>query len=161
MLHLIHLIPRPLHRAALRVAHVLRHFLRRIIRLPLRGVSLIVRDERARILLVRHSYGPDRWALPGGGCKRGEEPQAAAMRELHEEVGLTAKDIELLSVIQEVISGSPHTAFVFAARAEGELRPDRREIVKAQFFAAGEMPGELSALTRRRLALWLETDRAS
>src|SRR6202163_917162 len=31
------------------------------------------------------------WALPGGRCDQGETPVAAALRELHEELGLELK----------------------------------------------------------------------
>ena len=40
------------------------------------------------ILLVRHSYGPQHWALPGGGLASGEDAEACARRELREELGL-------------------------------------------------------------------------
>ena len=29
---------------------------------------------RGEVLLVRHTYGPERWELPGGGVHRGEDP---------------------------------------------------------------------------------------
>ncbi len=47
------------------------------------------RDERAPV-------NPDQWSLVGGGVEPGEEPDAAARRELAEETGLT--DLTLRSL---------------------------------------------------------------
>lgn len=41
------------------------------------------------LLMVRSSYRIE-WNLPGGGVRRGETPEAAARRELVEEIGVTA-----------------------------------------------------------------------
>jgi 8-oxo-dGTP diphosphatase len=38
------------------------------------------------------------WTLPGGGIEFGEHPEAAALRELHEETGLRGRIVELLAV---------------------------------------------------------------
>ena len=47
------------------------------------------RDDRDRVLFVRHTYG-DRtpWEMPGGGLRRGEAPEAAVRREMREELGI-------------------------------------------------------------------------
>ena len=50
-------------------------------------------DEKARVFLVsqyRHPIGRDLLELPAGTLEPGEEPLAAAKRELREEVGLEA-----------------------------------------------------------------------
>jgi 8-oxo-dGTP pyrophosphatase MutT (NUDIX family) len=52
-----------------------------------RGVHAAAFSKAGRIILVRHSYAPG-WRLPGGGVKGREEPQAAMLRELREEIGL-------------------------------------------------------------------------
>src|ERR1051325_3156391 len=41
------------------------------------------------LLLVRSSYRKE-WHLPGGGVRRNETPEAAAKRELSEEIGVPA-----------------------------------------------------------------------
>lgn len=148
------LIPRPLHRAALRLAHAVRHHVRRLARFPLAGVSVIARDEAGRVLLVRHSYGPPAWMLPGGGLRRGEAPEEAARRELREEVACGLTEIERVAELEETISGAPHTAYVLAAKAEGAPRPDRREVIEARFFALDALPDDLGTLSRQRLEAW-------
>jgi ADP-ribose pyrophosphatase YjhB (NUDIX family) len=39
-----------------------------------------------QVLLVRHTYGPKEWELPGGGVRRAEDPFAGIQRELREEL---------------------------------------------------------------------------
>jgi ADP-ribose pyrophosphatase YjhB (NUDIX family) len=152
---LLHLVPAAMHRAALRAAHWLRHRWRRLMKAPLAGVSIIAHDDEARVLLVRHSYGPDRWALPGGGIDGGEHPPAAARREFLEELGCELDQLQMIERLEETISGSPHIAHIFAARAVGEPQPDRREVVEARFFALEELPGNTSTLARRRIEAWV------
>src|SRR5439155_8402440 len=53
--------------------------------------------EPARVLLVRqyrHLLGEVSWELPGGGAQPGEDPLAAAQRELREEGGYRAERLE-------------------------------------------------------------------
>jgi 8-oxo-dGTP pyrophosphatase MutT (NUDIX family) len=52
------------------------------------GAAAVIFDERGRVLLVRHTYGRLNWNPPGGIAQPGEEPSAAARRELEEETGL-------------------------------------------------------------------------
>jgi hypothetical protein len=59
-------------------------------------------------------------------------------------------------LIEEVISGSPHTAHIFAAVIDELPRPDGREIIEARFFALEALPDNLGRLTHSRLAMWRE-----
>lgn len=57
-------------------------------------VAGVIRDARGRILLTRRTEGRDLaglWEFPGGKHEPGESPEAALVRELHEELGI---DIE-------------------------------------------------------------------
>ena len=93
---MLHLIPSPLHRAALKLAHRLRHHWRKVRRTTPDGVSVIAHDLEGQILLVRHSYGPDGWYFPGGGIARGEAPEDFRVAALARGgVGVHAFDVGL------------------------------------------------------------------
>ena len=150
------LIPRPLHRLALRAAFRTRHLWRKAIKPHLRGVSIIATNPAGEVLLVRHSYGARSWTFPGGGCKRGEAPANTARREFAEELGAGLSDLELFDTLSEEISGAPHTAYILTGTIAGPIRPDRREIAEAAFFAPDAAPQPLSPLAAVRLERWLE-----
>ena len=89
------------------------------------GAMCLIEDGDGRVLLVRQPYRPG-WGLPGGFLKRSETPEACAVREVREEVGL---EVELTGpprlVIDERARG---VEAVFRARA---VRPADLEHVRA------------------------------
>src|SRR5690606_23747013 len=85
--HVLHSIPPPLHRLLYRVADTVRRRGGKSRRPRRSGVRVAAVGDADRLLLVRHSYGPPGWALPGGAVDRHEEPAAAAMRGFGEELG--------------------------------------------------------------------------
>lgn len=149
------LLPRSLHRLVLRAAHRLRHVWRRLAKPQLRGVSVILRDPEGRVLFVRHTYGPPDWSLPGGGIARGEAPEAAARREMAEELGLTLGPVSELGTIEETISGAPHTAYLFLTEIDDAPVPDGREIVEVRFAMPNSPPQPVSGLAEARIAYLL------
>lgn len=153
------LVPPALHRMLYRIAYRLRRGYRRLLRQPIYGVNAVLRDGQGRVLLVRHSYGPPYWTLPGGGHGRREDPADAVRRELAEELSLALAELEHLQTFEEVLSGAPHRSSLFTAIALGEPRPDGREVIAARFFAADDLPDPLPASVRMRLDLWLAVER--
>ncbi|WP_156840346.1 NUDIX hydrolase [Novosphingobium aquimarinum] len=151
---MFHLIPAPLHRLALRLGYRLIWNWLRIRKPARRGASVIVERADGKILFVRHSYGSRAWCFPGGGHKRGEEPEHCARREMREELGRGIAKIELVGLIEETINGSPHASSVFAASLDGEPEPDGREIIETRFFDPAAPPDELPYPAQQRLALW-------
>ena len=91
----------------------------------------------------------------------GEDPQDCARRELREEVGLEVDDLVALGVLQETLSGSPHTSHVFTIEASQMPRPDRREIIEARFFSADALPDLLTRNVPKRLDMWRAHKRES
>ncbi|MEE4538893.1 MAG: NUDIX domain-containing protein [Erythrobacter sp.] len=152
------LLPAPLHRALLPLAFRLRDRWRRWRGTRLVGCAVVITNRAGDVLLLRHSYGPKGWALPGGGVGPGEDPQEAARREVREELGLELDGFEPLAAIEEEISGSPLTAHLFAALATGDPVPDGREVIEARFFPPNSLPEPLGRLTRGRLAHWRRHD---
>ena len=86
--------------------------------------------------------------------RRGEAPEAAATREMAEEVGCRIEGARVLARVDETLSGAPHTAWLVAARTLDHPRPDRHEIVEARFFPTHSLPEPLTPLTRRRVEAW-------
>jgi ADP-ribose pyrophosphatase len=63
------------------------------------GVSIVPLDDEENVLMVRqyrHCVGSELLELPAGTLKKGEDPALAATRELQEEVGMTAANLELI-----------------------------------------------------------------
>ncbi|HSJ78552.1 MAG TPA: NUDIX domain-containing protein [Erythrobacter sp.] len=148
------LIPAPLHRALMPLAHSIRHYWRRWRGTPIAGVSVVITNLAGDVLLLKHSYGPKVWALPAGGLSSGEDPAEAARREVREELGMTISKVEPISVIEEVVSGAPHTAHLFAAVCDQHPRPDGREVTEARFFPSHSLPEPLGRTTRTRIDAW-------
>ncbi|MEM1052132.1 MAG: NUDIX domain-containing protein [Pseudomonadota bacterium] len=156
MLHLIErALPPALHRALLPLAHKVRHRWRKWRKTPIAGVSVILTNGSGEVLLLKHSYGPKVWGLPGGGMKLREDPSDCATREMHEELGVDVHDLTKLATLEEVLSGAPHTAHLFTARLDAIPRPDQREVIEARFFPADALPEDLGHTTQRRIAAWL------
>ncbi|MCB2048682.1 MAG: NUDIX domain-containing protein [Novosphingobium sp.] len=151
---MLHLIPTGLHRALYRIAFRVRGWFRRTFKIPIFGVSAVLRDEQGRVLLVRHSYGVAAWSLPGGGHGKNEDPADAVRRELREELSLEIEDLERLATINETLSSAPHSSVLFAGIAVGEPTPDGREVIAAEFFALDKLPVLLPQPTQIRLGIW-------
>lgn len=147
-------LPASIHRALLPLAYSIRHRWRRWRKTPLAGVSVVITNLTGDVLLLKHSYGPSVWGLPGGGLGRGEDPQAAALREVREELGVELMRIVPVGTLEEMLSGSPHTAHIFTGVCDRQPRPDGREVTEARFFPSHSLPEPLGETTRKRIAVW-------
>ncbi len=91
-------------------------------------VVIIATDERGRLLLVRQ-FRPvvDRFTLelPAGHVETGETPQAAARKELCEETGYEADELELLAKLSPSSARFTNQMWIyFAANVRPATRPE-------------------------------------
>ncbi len=97
-------------------------------------VAVIVRGRQ--VLFIRRGVGvpdPGYWAPPSGTIEPGESQEAAVVREVREEVGLTVRPVARLG--QSVSSSGTHTLHWWRAEyVAGTLVLDRREIADARWI---------------------------
>ncbi|HEX3834561.1 MAG TPA: NUDIX domain-containing protein [Solirubrobacteraceae bacterium] len=104
------------------------------------GVKCLL-SHGGRILLVRHTYGPRSWDLPGGMVKRGEDPAVTARREMHEELGVVPPQWTDLGSVHASLENRHDTIHVFGAELTSpSLTVDPAELDVAEWFAPGELP---------------------
>jgi 8-oxo-dGTP pyrophosphatase MutT (NUDIX family) len=142
-----------LRRAAYRVAYRVLQ-LAATVRAPRgQGVkALLVCD--GELLLVHHTYGPNRWELPGGGVRRREQPLAALMRELNEELGVSAPAATALAVVNGPGRMGRHRTHLYRVDVSSKvLRPDPVEIAEVRWCDAGALPAVLGSTVAQALAL--------
>jgi 8-oxo-dGTP diphosphatase len=93
---------------------------------PRIDIALAIPVRDGRLLVARRPEGARLagcWEFPGGKVERGEEPAAAARRELEEETGLRAGELEPLVIVVHDYREMPLRFHVFITRdTEGEVR---------------------------------------
>jgi len=107
-------------------------------RRPAAVAIVLVPDEdgRACFLLTRRAATlrahARQWALPGGRLEPGESPEAAALRELHEEIGLALDADAVLGRLDDypTRSGFVITPVVVWGEGAAEPTPNVDEVVR-------------------------------
>ena len=125
---------------AYKLAYRLIHIYWFICRPSNRG-ALVAIWHNDRILLVKLSYMPV-YSLPGGRVKKGEEPVAAAVRELREETDLHLSADALKQVFEYTFNntGMTDTVIIFETHLTepSQITIDNREIIWAGFVTVDE-----------------------
>jgi 8-oxo-dGTP pyrophosphatase MutT (NUDIX family) len=123
-----------------------------LLRPEVHGVKCVL-THGDRVLLVRHTYGPRDWDIPGGAVRRGEPPLHAARREMEEELGLLIDDWAPLGDVIGRMHHRRDRLHCFRAELDGvAIRMDPVELAAASWFPRAGLPVELSSYVERILA---------
>lgn len=99
-----------------RIRRYCQHCGKPIYRNPKPCSGVLVVDERERLLLVKRTQppSPGAWSVPAGYLEADEPPRKAAIRELHEETGLTVSidDIQLFDTMFVRHPGGQHVLVI-------------------------------------------------
>ncbi|MEQ7010276.1 NUDIX hydrolase [Actinopolymorpha sp. B17G11] len=123
------------------------------------AAGVIVKDSAGAVLLQRNAE-TGQWGIPGGAMELGETLEETAKRELYEETGLVARDLELLDLhsgpdwFLEYPNGDQAYvvgATYLAGAVEGEPRPDGGECSEVRYFSPTGLPADMNTYNRRLL----------
>ena len=104
------------------------------------GAMALLLTRRAADLRAHGSQ----WALPGGRCDAGETPAEAALRELHEEVGLKLVPDAVLGLLDDYPTRSGYliTPVVVWAATNAPLSPNPAEVASVHRIALSDVEQE-------------------
>ena len=122
------------------------------------GAHAIALTPERNLVLVKLRYAPG-WRVPGGGRRKGEYAQAAVIRELREEIGMTAYGrIRLACELEEGVDFKRDVAALLIVE-DVRYAPHRwsLEVEQVAEFALDGLPAETAATTLR----WIEALRDS
>ena len=104
------------------------------------GGSALLLTRRAAGLRAHRSQ----WALPGGRCDEGETQPQAALRELHEELGLELGEGDVLGLLDDYPTRSGYliTPVVVWAAGNGVISPNPEEVASVHRIALDDIERE-------------------
>jgi ADP-ribose pyrophosphatase len=105
------------------------------------AVTLVPVDEQGRLWFVRqyrHAIGQDLLELPAGTLKPGEPPEECALRELREEIGMAASQLQKLGDFFLAPGYSSEHLHIFLATGltPASLPGDADEFLKIEIIPA-------------------------
>ena len=103
--------------------------------------GLVWRDGR---IAVVHRDRHDDWSLPKGKLEGDEAPDAAALREVDEEVGCRARITGYAGRVEYEVDGAPKVVFFWHMEPAGEGSGPSDEVDRVEWLAPGDALERLS-----------------
>ena len=132
------------------------------------GAGIIVEDPEGRVLLQLRADNHC-WSYCGGSCEIDEKVEDTARRELFEETGLVAQELELFGVwsgpeLHYIYPNGDEVSnidIVFLCKSySGVLKRQEEEVDALRFFRVDEIPENLSPPIIKPLMKWADTKRS-
>jgi ADP-ribose pyrophosphatase YjhB (NUDIX family) len=116
------------------------------------GANIAIIDDGQILLTKREDL--EIWCLPGGHVDTGESIAETAIREAHEETGLTVELTQLVGIYSQPNWGGRGIHIVlFAARpTDGRLQPQASEVIDLGYFDPHKLPNPLMWWHRQRIS---------
>jgi 8-oxo-dGTP pyrophosphatase MutT (NUDIX family) len=134
---------------------------------PLRPAAVLVpvwlRPEGAGLILTKRAshlkHHPGQIAFPGGKVDATDaSPEAAALREAHEEIGLRQDRVSILGTlpVHETVTGFAITPFVGLIEGAFEATPEMGEVEEVFFVPLCHVltPARFAVERRRWMGVW-------
>lgn len=116
------------------------------------GASIIVENENGQVLLEKRTDN-HQWGYAGGSIELGETVEEAAKRELFEEMGLVADEMELF-----YINSGEETHYIYpngdevynveiiyiCRKYHGTIKRQEEEVEELKFFDVDDIPEDIS-----------------
>ena len=115
---------------------------------PRVGVAVIFEQDGQLLLVKRkNAHGAGTWAVPGGHLEFGETPEACAVRETREEVGIAISGASFVAISNDIFpeEGKHYiTIWMRAASFEGEpCIAAHGEVAEIRWFTWNALPAPL------------------
>lgn len=127
----------------------------------------IIQDQTRRILLVRSAKGPGEWHFPQGGIEPGESAEEALVREIGEETGIEAGNLQDVRYAgwddlaaeagradrRGFATGKRYVCFVLSYVGGPELALNREELADYAWVPEEDLPAKLAAVREEKRRL--------